>query len=198
MEFRAMTRAELPGWYTQELCEAFPPNERKPLETFYALIDAGRYDLLGLYGGEVLLGYAGMWSNPDWPDYVLLDQLGVTAAKRGCGLGREILAQLEARCRGRVCTITEAECPVPGAPPEENDLRRRRIAFYERAGFCRTYEMGACGVRFQTLVLGPAGEERALMKAHRAIYGPERTDVKVPVRPDEALEAPYWMNVRAD
>lgn len=193
-----MTRAELPAWYAQELCEAFPPNERKPLEAFFALMDEGRYELLGLYEGNMLLGYAGMWSSPDYPDYVLLDQLGVTAVRRGGGLGGSILARLEERCRGRVCIITEAECPVPGAPAEENALRQRRIAFYERAGFCRTYEMGTCGARFQTLVLGPAGEEKKLMEAHRAIYGPNRTDVIVPVRPDEALEPPYWMNGHRD
>lgn len=192
MELRAMPRAEVPVWYERELCEAFPPNERKPLETFFALMDAGRYELLGLYEAGVLLGYAGMWRNPAYPDYILLDQLGVTAARRGGGLGGALLALLEERYRGKACIITEAECPESGDAPAENRLRERRIAFYQRAGFRRSYEMGACGVRFQTLLLGPAEESR-LMEAHRAIYGPARTDVRIPLRSGETLEPPYWM-----
>lgn len=194
MELRPMTRGELPAWYERELSEAFPPNERKPLADFYALMDAGRYQILGLYEDGALLGYAGMWSNPGYPDYVLLDQLGVTAARRNGGLGGKILALLPARYREKVCIIAEAECPVPGGSPEENAIRSRRIAFYQRAGFVPTYEMGACGVRFQTLTLGgePA-DLPALMEAHRAIYGPARTDVKIPLAAGEVPQPPYWI-----
>lgn len=192
MELRAMTRAEMPGWYERELCEAFPSNERKPLADFFALMDAGRYEVLGLYEDGVLLGYAGMWSHPEYPEYVLLDQLGVTAARRNGGLGGELLALLAERYGGDMCIITEAECPVPQDTPEENALRERRIGFYERAGFQKTYEMGTCGMRFQTLIAGPS-EEHRLMEAHRAIYGPARTDVKIPLAPGEPLPLPYWM-----
>lgn len=194
MKLREMTREELPAWYDQELSEAFPPNERKPLEDFFALIDAGRYQLLGLYEDGTLLGYAGMWSDPAYPAYVLLDQLGVTAARRNGGLGGKILALLGERYRGIARIITEAERPVPGGDPAENALRLRRLGFYQRAGFVNTYEMGSCGVRFQTLILGDPPEDLSgLMEAHRAIYGPARTDVKVPLGPDEEPELPYWM-----
>jgi hypothetical protein len=33
----------------------------------------------------------------------------------------------------------------------------------------------------------------ALMAAHRAIYGPSRSDVKIPLPPGELPETPYWM-----
>ena len=194
MELCPMPRAELPAWYDKELSEAFPPNERKPLADFYALIDAGRYQILGLYEDGALLGYAGMWRDPGYPAYVLLDQLGVAAARRNGGLGGKILALLEARYRGKACIITEAERPIPGGSPEENAIRLRRIEFYKRAGFVPAYEMGACGVRFQALILGgePA-DLPALIEAHRAIYGPSRTDVKIPLGSDEVPEPPYWM-----
>ena len=32
MEFRILREDELQGWYDRELCEAFPPRERKPLD----------------------------------------------------------------------------------------------------------------------------------------------------------------------
>ena len=59
------------------------------------------------------------------------------------------------------------------------------------------YDIGSCGVRFRALVLGrmPAGMEE-LMAAHRAIYGPGRPDVKIPLGPGETPEPPYWMKGR--
>ena len=34
------------------------------------------------------------------------------------------------------------------------------------------------------------------MAAHRAIYGPGRPDVKIPLGPGETPEPPYWMKGR--
>lgn len=194
MELRPMTPPEVERWYAEELAEAFPPNERKPLSDILEEMAAGGYEALGLYEDGALLGYATLWSRPAYPGYVLLDYLGVTAARRNGGLGARLLALLEERCRGRALVITEAECPVPGGDPAENDLRARRIAFYERCGFRRVYETGACGTRFQALVLGEPPEDRAaLMEAHRAIYGPGRADVRVPLPPGAIPRPPRWM-----
>ncbi len=194
MHLRTMDRAEVRRWYETELAEAFPPNERKPLEDILALMDGDRYEALGLYEDGALLGYATLWKTPERPEYVLLDYLGVTAARRNGGLGAHILALLGEHYRGKALVITEAECPVPGDDEAENALRRRRIGFYERCGFTPAYEMATCGVRFQALVLGALPEDKSgLMAAHRAIYGPERTDVKVPLGPDEVPEPPRWM-----
>ena len=54
MELRPI--ADLEQWYARELTEAFPPNERKPLAEIRALLEAGRYEALGLYDGAALLG----------------------------------------------------------------------------------------------------------------------------------------------
>ena len=90
--------------------------------------------------------------------------------------------------------ILESEAPVPGGSPAENELRRRRIAFYARNGFQPVYEMATCGMRWQAMLWGPPPRDlTAVMAAHRALYGPERTDVKVPLAPDEVPERPYWM-----
>ena len=89
MELRPI--ADLEQWYARELTEAFPPNERKPLAEIRALLEAGRYEALGLYDGAALLGYANLWREPAAPGYVLLDYLGVTASRRKGGLGCLIL-----------------------------------------------------------------------------------------------------------
>ena len=102
MELRRIPTSRWEPWYQNELCEAFPPNERKPLATMLSLAAEGRYELLGLFDGEALLGYATLWSDPEWPDYVMLDYLGVTAARRSGGLGGQILAELARREAGMV------------------------------------------------------------------------------------------------
>ena len=191
MYLRPMTASEVKQWYDRELTRAFPPDECKPLSEIAALMERGRYEALGLYEEDALLGYATLLWEPAWPGYVLLDYLGVTAAHRNRGLGGRICSQLRARCRDRAVMITEAEAPVPGGAPAENALRCRRLAFYEHCGFRPVYEIGACGARFQALVLGTPPEGRAeLAAAHRAIYGPERTDVKVPLGPEECPPPP--------
>lgn len=191
---RPMTLPETRDWYEKELAEAFLPEERKPLEDILALEEAGRYDLLGLFDEEdTLLGYATIWKQPEGEGLVLLDYLGVSARLRNGGLGAELLARLAQRY-GQQGLLLESETPVPGGDPSENDIRRRRIAFYERNGFTTVYEMATCGLRWNAMLWGPVPEDQeALMAAHRALYGPSRTDVRVPLGPGEIPELPYWM-----
>lgn len=80
MELRPIPAADWADWYENELCTTFPDCECKPLADILSLAEAGRYEVLGLYDGPDLLGYAALWSAPDWPGCVLLDYLGVTAA----------------------------------------------------------------------------------------------------------------------
>lgn len=191
---RPMAGDEIAHWYECELQETFPETECKPLAEILALCRAGRYELLGLYDGQILLGYATLLSSADYPDYVLLDYLGVTAARRNGGLGAEILRQIGLRFAGRAAVITEAETPIPGAAEADNALRRRRIAFYERCGFQQIYDCAACGMRFRALALcGTPPDLAAMAVAHRALYGAERTDVCAPLSPGQQPRPPHWM-----
>lgn len=192
MDFRAMNEREIRGWYVQEFVQTFPPNEQKPLPFLLELIADGRYTLMGLYDGPALLGYACLQTHPDCPGYVLLDYLGVTAARRNEGLGGHVLALLEEKLQGIACLIVEAESPVPSADAAENDLRVRRIGFYERCGFRRVYEMGACGIRCQALIQGEPGTPESLLAAHRTIYGDDRPDITIPLGPDETPAPAHW------
>lgn len=191
---RPMTQEEIHSWYARELTEAFLPEERKPLEDILALHRTGRYELLGLFDGEnALLGYATIWQQPGGEGLVLLDYLGVTARLRNGGIGAQMCGML-ARRYGAQGLILESETPVPGGAEEENAIRRRRIGFYERNGFATVYEMATCGLRWNAMLWGPAPERLdGVMAEHRALYGPERTDVKIPLGPDEKPELPYWM-----
>ena len=88
MELRPVTGGALRDWYDQELTQAFPPNECKPLADIKALMDQGRYEVWGLFDGETLLGYATLWMEPGDKSCILLDYLGVTAARRKSGCWR--------------------------------------------------------------------------------------------------------------
>ena len=194
MELRPVSGAALEDWYRRELTEAFPPNERKPLEDIRTLMARGRYEVWGLFEGDTLLGYATLWMEPADKSCILLDYLGVTAARRNGGLGRQIVRMLAEKLEGKSLLLIEAERPVEGADPAENTLRQRRLAFYERCGFVAAYDMATCGMRFTTFLPFLPRDLAPVMALHRAIYGPERTDVKVPLGPDEMLPGPpAWM-----
>ena len=125
---------------------------------------------------------------------MLLDYLGVTAARRNGGLGGAILKMLAAREAGRRTVLVEAEAERSGGPEEERPLRLRRLGFYARNGCTPVYESFNCGLLCQVFVLGPAPADRAdLKEAHRAIYGPARTDVVIDPPPGASPEPPYWM-----
>ena len=194
MELRPVTGKALEDWYVRELSEAFPPNERKPLADIRALMDQGRYEVWGLFEGDALLGYATLWMEPADKRCILLDYLGVTAARRNGGLGGQIVRMLAEGLAGKSLLLIEAEQPVEGDDPAENALRQRRLRFYERCGFVPAYDMATCGMRFTTFLPELPADLAPVMAAHRAIYGPARTDVKVPLGPEESPPGPPgWM-----
>ena len=185
-----MTSREIPDWYHKELCTAFAPQECKPLNDIIALIDQDRYELWGLFETDTMLGYAALWKAPDIP-LVLLDYLGITALRRSSGLGSEILTRLKQQGRP---LVLESELPVPGDREEANHLRLRRIDFYQRNGFQPVYRMATCGMAWQAMLYDPTNAAiEDIMRWHRALYGPERHDVKVPLPDGETPEMPYWM-----
>ncbi|MBR5390246.1 MAG: GNAT family N-acetyltransferase [Clostridia bacterium] len=187
--FRPMYAEEIPFWYHTLLAEAFVETERKPLDDILSLIADHRYELWGLFSGTEMLGYAAIWKKDGIP-LVLLDYLGVAEAHRNAGLGARILSLL--RSQGRL-TVTEAELPVPGDGEAQNQLRLRRIRFYQRCGYRPLYPMATCGMAWQALVSDEEAPIGQVMAWHRALYGPERTDVQIPLAPGDIPAPPYWM-----
>ena len=180
MDFRLLNENEIRSWYETELTRTFIPQECKPLEDIFRLIAENRYEIWGLFDGAVLLGYACLWKNPQ-VTLVLLDYLGVTAAQRSEGLGRKMLQLLKAQGRP---LVAESETEVAGDTVQTNALRRRRIAFYQRNGFTAAYIMATCGMAWQALIHAPQLTVEEIMAQHRILYGPDRTDVKIPLPPE--------------
>ena len=190
MEFRRMTPREMPHWYYDELCTAFLPQECKPLPDILVLEDQGYYEVWGLFEVDTLLGYAALWKAPSFP-LVLLDYLGVTTSRRSSGLGSEILSRLKQQGRP---LILESELPIDGDKEEKNRIRRRRIDFYRRNGFFPVYHMATCGLAWQALLYDPTkANQEDIMRWHRSIYGPRRTDVRIPLPDGDIPQMPYWV-----
>ena len=196
MELKLLSKEELVQLYNDEMVFDFPKSELKPVRAMLRLIDEGKYEpLLVLEQGEAV-GYAMVWLPPG-REGALLEYFGVLRGKRNGGLGSRILAVLAERY-GQI--FGEAEAPTSD-DPAENDLRRRRIAFYLRNGLrVLDYECALFGVHFNCLYLGPETDDRKIEKLHRSVYAdyfsPEHMEkyVQLPLHPGEAITpAPEWV-----
>lgn len=196
MELRRLSKEELTALYQGEMTADFPKSELKPLAAILRLMDLGRYDPLLVTEGGQPLGYALAWL-PEGREGALLEYFGVLRGKRNGGLGTRILALLGARY-GQIFGEAEAPC---SDDPAENDLRRRRIAFYERSGFrVLDYQCALFGVRFNCLYRGPEADDRKVEALHRRVYAgyfsPAHMEryIQLPLKPGEAVKpAPAWV-----
>ena len=167
---RPLSRKEVRWIYRWEMKEAFPPAELKPLWSILSMMKRGECDALGLFRGEELLGYALLRREGD---FVLLDYLAACQGKRNQGTGSAILTGLKERYADTAGLLVEAEAVEPEVSEEENALRRRRLAFYERNGFGDLgYEAYIFTVRYAMLGWSAAGtpDREAAMEAHRRLY----------------------------
>ncbi|MBN2899657.1 MAG: GNAT family N-acetyltransferase [Clostridia bacterium] len=198
MKIRKLAQEELHHWYETELERTFIEQERKPLEVILALMKREEYDVLGVFDTtkeNALIGYATI-AKHEGIGLLLLDYLGVTKAQRNKGLGGQILNLIRAHY-GDMPIVLESELPVAEASVEENDIRARRINFYERNGFIPVYEMATCGLRWQALIGIEASHLdekhiRDIMEAHKALYDDHRHDVVIPLGKNDQPPKSSW------
>lgn len=189
MELKLLTKAELAELYNSELVVDFPKSELKPLRAMLGLMDRRRYDPLLVTEDGQAVGYAMVWLPADRKG-ALLEYFGVLRGKRNGGIGSRILTLLAERY-GQL--FGEAEAPSSD-DPAENDLRRRRIGFYERNGFrVLDYECALFGVHFCCLYRGMERDDRVVEEMHRKVYAdyfsPEHMArfVQLPLKPGEDI-----------
>ncbi len=201
MELTLLTKEELAALYHGEMVADFPKSELKPLRAMLALMDAGKYDPLLVTDDGQTVGYAMVWLPTDRKG-ALLEYFGVLRGKRNSGIGSRILDLLAERY-GQL--FGEAEAPT-SADPAENDLRRRRIGFYQRNGFrVLNYECALFGVHFNCLYRGPETDDRVVQEMHCGVYAesfsgsPLERFVQIPLKPGEEIHSvPEWMEEDED
>lgn len=195
MELKTLNERELSALYREEMVYDFPKSELKPLGAMLRLLEMGQYDPLVVTENGERVGYAMMWL-PKSRQGALLEYLGVLRGKRSAGLGARILPLLAQRY-GQL--FGEAEAPTSQLE-EENQLRRRRIGFYQRNGFrVLDYQCALFGVHFNCLYRGPQTDDRAVERLHRSVYAdyfsPQHMKqyIQLPLKPGEEIHpAPAW------
>lgn len=198
MKNRVLTVKEYGFWYKNHLCADFPANEIKPLEDIIDLQASGKYDVIVYEEGDCIVGYATIWKHKGNSAY-LLDYLGVPESLRNKGIGRKILRSLKADVIAleqnlNICLILESETPFENDNSEENEIRKRRIGFYERNGWVKMYEMATCGMRFNAMSYEVVPDNLDLIKVeHKKVYEEKRTDVIIPLPKGDIPPLPYWM-----
>lgn len=175
--FRPLAAGELAELYEVHMKRDFPKAELKPLKALQALTEQGLYQSYGLFdhsGG--LMAYALYWSAGPEHDYVLLDYFAVLPHLRNAGVGGKLLGDMLCRfCVDGRGVFGEVEIPDTGDEAID-DLRRRRLGFYARAGLRQMgYTAKIFTVPFLVLAYGPDISDDDLMDTHRAIYRTLRT-----------------------
>ena len=103
---------------------AFPPDERRTLAQQRMLLSRRSYRFRAVYERSLFVGMFSAWH---LDDLLLIEHLAVVESVQGTGLGSAIMKRIIAVARLPI--VLEVERP-------HDALSRRRIAFYERLGFC--------------------------------------------------------------
>lgn len=130
---RCMELDELKTFY-ERIVRDFSQGEYAPYPIIYQHLQDGFQKALILCEGESDVAYSVCTDNHD-NNYVLISLLAVFKEYRGQGIGSEFLKRLQLIYQAKQALLVEVERPDQAKTPEEDDFRRRRIVFYERAGF---------------------------------------------------------------
>lgn len=104
--------------------ESFPPDERRDFDEVVRLLrENDDFAIALLSDEEHPIGFISYWS---WSDFTYMEHFAIDSRCRGAGYGAAAMTALLEQL-GKPAVL-EVEKP-------EDDLSRRRIAFYQRLGF---------------------------------------------------------------
>lgn len=124
---------EIKEIYDTHMQEAFPQSELRPYRNIEKLCKEGNYVCYGLYENSTLTAYA-YFSRTKNRRYVLLDYYAVLSGMRGTGIGSRFFALLREKLEALDGILLEVESVESTKDAAEQEIRRRRIAFYMRNG----------------------------------------------------------------
>ena len=103
--------------------KSFPSDEFRPYDEQKALFSDKRYKVFGNTEGGKLSTFITTW---DFEDFVFIEHFATSPVFRNMGLGEKMLKHLASTLQKRLCLEVE---------PPNDDIQKRRIAFYSRNGF---------------------------------------------------------------
>lgn len=132
LSIKVLTNKQVEELYEKSLKVDFPENERKPLDLILHKMEEGVYEPLGVAQGDEILGYTFFFRSGK--DY-LLDYYAILGEHRNKGLGSRFLSLIAEYYKDADSVICEVEDPTCALSQEEEDIQKRRYAFYLRNGF---------------------------------------------------------------
>lgn len=118
---RIFTNEHLYLWATEQLSVSFPPCERRDDDLQRAVMLHPDYRLCAIMDGGVPVGVVGYF---DTPEFIYFENFCISPDKRNGGYGSQTLQLLTASGKPFILEIE----------PPEDELTRRRLAFYQRNG----------------------------------------------------------------
>lgn len=104
--------------------ESFPPNERRPVVEFLRLLqDDKTFTVYLILDDDKRVGFLTTWT---FDTFIYAEHFAIAPEYRSAGYGKEVMEAFIGQTTLPI--ILEVETP-------ENELAKRRIAFYERVGF---------------------------------------------------------------
>ena len=130
---RSMELGELKAFY-ERIQRDFSQGEYSPYAILYQHLQKGLQKALIFCEGGQDLAYSICTDNHD-NRYVLISLLAVFKGLRDEGIGSAFMKSLHLRYKDKQALLVEVERPDEARTQEEGNQRRRRIEFYEEAGF---------------------------------------------------------------
>ena len=148
--------------------KSFIPEERREREDAERLMAEGEYTLFHILDGESRVGFVTVW---ELDGFAFVEHFVTYEKFRNMGYGSAALGVLKDRYAN---IVLEAEPPTEG-------IAARRVAFYERCGFCRNeqyylqppYRLGDSGVELVLMSLPAVLEDfdRVVAEIYEKVYG---------------------------
>ena len=130
---RSMELSELKAFF-ERIERDFSQGEYSPYDILFQHLEKGLQRALIFCEGEQDLAYAICTDNHD-NSYVLISLLAVFKGYRDEGIGSDFMKRLQQRYVDKQALLVEVERPDEAKTEEERHIRKRRIEFYEEAGF---------------------------------------------------------------
>lgn len=169
IELRKLNILQTITAYNKSLRRDFPRNERRPLIMIIRHMKAGRYECLGAFCKNRMIGYAFFLKHDN--DY-LWDYLAVFKKYRCKGAGTQIIKAVKEYYKAADSVIGEVENPDFADSVDKKELMERRYNFYLRNGCIDTgVKTVTFGVHFIIIqVSGSSLDEKEVTRLYRMHY----------------------------
>lgn len=138
LNYQLLTQEQVADIFHTQMQQDFPPAELKPLALLHDLMNQGVYEPYGWFDETGALTAYTFFVKAPQGKMLLLDYFAVCSQYRSHGYGSQCLAQMKELYQDAIGILAEVEDPAKSDSVEEEKIRTRRIAFYQRNGLRQT------------------------------------------------------------